>query len=234
MARKPCPTFHLFDTDVVPSTFKSSFSLSEPRRESLSSFVKTCNQRASHVYTYVAGETSLPAEGIPRTLDIFSAPTPANEAFLAEITMLVNYLDATVPDRFAALELTSITKLAESYGKSSDQYELATETLRTAIEVALADSSVRLALITYAPNMKKRSPQVADPSPQPVKVPSSCFSSWLDCFDATNGCSGHGQCTNTTRAGQACFSCACQTTVSEAGKVQNWAGEMCERRDVSG
>lgn len=219
-------------TDVVPSTFQPSFSFSESNSESLSSFIKTCNQRAAHVYTYVAGEPSMPTQGTPRTLDIFSAPTPANEAFLSEMATLVNYLDATPPtDRFAALALTGITKLAAVYGTSSEQYNLATETLRATIEIALADTSMRLAVITYAPT-KKRSALLTEQSA--VKALSSCFSSLISCADATNECSGHGQCTNATRAGQACFVCACTTTVSGAGKVQNWAGEMCERRDVSG
>jgi len=227
--------------DVVPSTFKPSFSFSESQSEPLSSFIKTCTRRASHVYTYVANEPSIPTQGIPRTLDIFSAPTPANEAFLAEMSTLVNYIDSIpISDRFAALELTGIPKLAASYGRSSEQYQLATDTLRAAIEVALADGLVHFALVTYAPSAQRRSPLLANQSPevtpslQPVKALSSCFSSLLACTNATDDCSGHGQCTSTTRAGQECFVCACTTTVSEAGKVQNWAGEMCERRDVSG
>ncbi|KAF8550851.1 hypothetical protein OG21DRAFT_1499527 [Imleria badia] len=227
--------------DVVPSTFKPSFSFSESQSESLSSFLQTCSRRASHVYTYVASEPSIPTQGIPRTLDIFSAPTPANEAFLAEISTLVNYLDSLpASDRFAALELTGIPKLVALYGRSSEQYTLATDTLRAAIAAALVDKSVRLALVTYPPSTQRRSPLLADqsakntPSLGPVKGLSSCFSSFVSCTDATNDCSGHGQCTNTTRAGQECFVCACTTTVSEAGKLQNWAGEMCERRDVSG
>lgn len=230
-----------FGTDVVPSTFEPSFSFSESQSESLSTFLKTCIQRAWHVYAHVASQPSIPTQGIPRVLDIFSAPTPANEAFLAEMLTLVNYLDSTpASDRFAALELTGISKLAASYGKSSEQYKLATETLQAAIEVVLADKSVHFALVTYAPSSQRRSPLLADQSAQvtpslpSVKALSSCFSSLLSCTDETNNCSGHGQCANVTRAGQECFVCACTTTVSEAGKVQNWAGEMCERRDVSG
>jgi hypothetical protein len=225
----------------VPSTFNPSFSFSESQSDSLSNFLKTCSRRASHVYTHVAAEPSIPTQGVLRMLDIFSVPTPANEAFLAEISTLINYLDAIPPsDRFAALELTGIPKLAASYGQSSEQYTLATATLRAAIEAALADKSVRFALMTYTPSTQRRSPLLADQSPevtpslQPAKAFSSCFSSFLACTDATNGCSGHGQCANTTRAGQQCFVCACTTTVSEAGKTQNWAGDMCERRDVSG
>lgn len=230
-----------FGTDVVPSTFKPSFSFSESQSEPLSSFLKTCIRRASHVYAHVVSEPSIPTQGIPRALDTFSAPTPVNEAFLAEMSTLVNYLDsAPASDRFAALELTGIARLAASYGKSSEQYKLATETLQAAIEVALADKSVHFALVTYTPSSQRRSPLFADqsaavtPSLPFVKALSSCFNSYLACTDATNYCSLHGECTNITRAGQECFVCACTTTISEAGKVQNWAGEMCERKDVSG
>ncbi|KAF8445068.1 hypothetical protein L210DRAFT_3531880 [Boletus edulis BED1] len=216
--------------DIVPSAFQPSFSFSEPSSDALVFSLKTCHRRASHVYAHVAGEPVIPSHGIPRTLDMFSTPTPANEAFLAEISTLVNYLDA-IPssDHFAALEVTGISKLAASYGRSSEHYKFAADTLRATIEAILADKSVRLALVTYAPSAVE-----VTRSLQPVKALSSCFSSLFTCAEATNSCSGHGQCTNVTRAGQECFVCACATTVSNAGKVQNWAGEKCERRDVSG
>ncbi|KAF9218793.1 hypothetical protein BS17DRAFT_741732 [Gyrodon lividus] len=230
--------------DVIPSTFEPSFSIVESQPESLSSFIKTCNQRASHAYSYVLTTPSIPTQGVPRILDIFSLPTPANEAFLAEMSTIADYLDSPLQtDRFAGLELTGIPQLAASYGRSSEQYKLATETLRAAIDAALAEKSIRLAVITYTPTTQKRSPQLPEQSPLPPKVAqssrpgiqlSSCISSALTCANSTNSCSGHGECVSTTRAGQECFVCACTTTISDSGKVQNWAGEMCERKDVSG
>jgi hypothetical protein len=225
--------------DVIPLTFEPSFSTPE---STLSSFVKTCNQRASHAYSYVLAEPSIATQGIPRILDIFSPPTPANEAFLAEMTTIFDYFDSPSQiHRFAAFELTGIPRLAVSTGRASEQYKLATETLRAAIEVVLADKSIRLALMSYTPTTQKRSPQLAEQSPLPPKVAqspvaqlSSCLSSAVTCANTTNNCSGHGECTSTTRAGQECFVCACTTTISEFGKVQNWAGGMCERKDVSG
>ncbi|KAF8134244.1 hypothetical protein EV363DRAFT_1322860 [Boletus edulis] len=195
--------------DIVPSAFQPSFSFSEPSSDALVFSLKTCHRRASHVYAHVAGEPVIPSHGIPRTLDMFSTPTPANEAFLAEISTL---------DHFAALEVTGISKLAASYGRSSEHYKFAADTLRATIEAILADKSVRLALVTYAPSAVE-----VTRSLQPVKALSSCFSSLFTCAEATNSCSGHGQCTNVTRAGQECFVCACATTA-----------EKCERRDVSG
>ncbi|KAI9571751.1 hypothetical protein HD554DRAFT_2312059 [Boletus coccyginus] len=181
--------------NVVPSTLKQSFSFLESQSDSLSSFIKTCNRRASHVYTYVASEPAIPTRGIPRTLDIFSIPAS---------------------NGFVALELTAIAKLAGSYGRSSEQYKLATDTLRASIDAVLAGS-----------------PCAKYPEKESSAL-SSCFSSLLACTGSTNDYSGHGQCTNTTRAGQECFVCVYTTTISAAGKIQNWAGEMCERKDVSG
>lgn len=200
------------------------------------------------MYTYIASEPSIPTQGIPRALDAFSAPSSSNEAFLAEMSTLVTYFDSLpASDRFAALELTGVPKLAESYGRSSEQYKLAVDALRASIDAALtADGgSVRLALITYAPSKQRRSasltdqavevtPSLQSPAKSLSQLQSSCYSSILDCAEATGDCSSHGQCVNTTRAGQECFVCACTTTVSEAGKVQNWVGEMCQRKDVSG
>ncbi|KAF8837699.1 hypothetical protein BDN67DRAFT_1004797 [Paxillus ammoniavirescens] len=229
--------------EVIPSTFKSSFSIAESKPDFLPSFVRTCNQRASHAYSYVLAEPSIPPQGVPRILDTFSSPIPANEAFLAEMSTIVNYLDSPQTDRFAGLELTAIPQLAASFGRSSEQYKLATGTLRAAIDAALVDKSIRLALVTYTPTTQKRSPQLAEQSPLPPKVAqsprpmtqlSSCLTSELACTNATNGCSGHGACASTTRVGQECFVCACTTTISASGKLQNWAGEMCERKDVSG
>ena len=111
----------------------------------LSSFLRTCRPlRTSHAYTSDAGEPSISTQGTPRMLDIFSAPTPANETFLAEMSMLanLNYLDSILAsDCFVALELTGIPKLAASYGRSSKQYKLTTDTLRASIDAVLADKS---------------------------------------------------------------------------------------------
>ncbi|KAF9236368.1 hypothetical protein BU15DRAFT_77081 [Melanogaster broomeanus] len=230
--------------DVIPSTFEPSFSIPEARSKPLSSFLTTCNQRASHAYSYVLAKPSIPTQGISSILDIFSSPTPANEAFLAEMSTIFDYIDPPAQThRFAAFELTGIPRLAVSTGRASEQYKIATETLRAAIDVVLADKSTRLALMSYTPTIQKRGPQLAEQSPLPPKIAqslrplpqlSSCHSSAVACANATNSCSDHGECISTTRAGQECFVCACTTTISETGKVQNWAGGMCDRKDVSG
>ncbi|KAH7889089.1 hypothetical protein F5I97DRAFT_787612 [Phlebopus sp. FC_14] len=230
--------------DIIPSAFQPSFSFPESQADSLSSLVETYNQRATHAYSYVYANPSVPTQGVPRILDIFSLPSPANKAFLAEMSTLANYLESPHADQFAALQLSGISKLASSYGRSSEQYRLATETLRTVIDAALADKSVRLALLTYNSSLRRRSPQLSEQSPFPVKIQqspqpirqlaSSCLGSAGACANATNNCSGHGECVSTARAQEECFVCACRTTLSDTGKVQNWAGEMCERRDVSG
>ena len=37
-----------------------------------------------------------------------------------------------------------------------------------------------------------------------------------------------------SKAGMTCFICACTATKDSMGRTENWAGEACERKDVSG
>jgi len=37
-----------------------------------------------------------------------------------------------------------------------------------------------------------------------------------------------------SKVGMTCFVCACSTTKDSMGRTENWAGEACERKDVSG
>jgi hypothetical protein len=69
---------------------------------------------------------------------------------------------------------------------------------------------------------------------QPIGSLSTCFSSGDVCEDATNGCSGRGVCVSASKAGMTCFVCACQVTTSDEGRTEAWAGEACERKDISG
>ena len=74
----------------------------------------------------------------------------------------------------------------------------------------------------------------------------ACFGSLNSCETRTNGCSGgHGVCVdrnaNDTNAKTPCFSCHCMRTVvldgSEPGavgeKTVRWAGNMCQKKDIS-
>jgi len=233
--------------DIIPSCMSRSFSIAGAPTSSLTSFVSSYLQRAVHAYSLVYSDIAIPPEGTPRTLDIFSAPTPANEAFLAEISTLNKFVEPTTDihdDKFASLELTGLSQLAATYGRSSDQYQLAARTVRAVLEASTADAKTRVAILSYTPSpiMGKRQPQSPQQSPFPAVRPpvgppirrlASCLTSAEACSDATNSCSGHGQCVSTLIAEQECFVCACSDTKSNSGKTQSWAGDMCQRKDIS-
>ncbi|KAG2148731.1 uncharacterized protein EDB93DRAFT_1084948 [Suillus bovinus] len=233
--------------DIIPSFMSRSFSIAGAHTSSLTSFVSSYLQRAAHAYSLVYSDLAIPPEGIPRTLDIFSAPTPANEAFLAEISTLIKFIEPTedtLDDKFASLELTGLSQLAATYGRSSDQYQLAARTVRAVLESSISDAKTRVAVLSYSPSLAldKRQPQPPQQSPLPALRPStgppirylaSCLTSSEACSNATNACSNHGQCVSTLIAGQECFVCACSNTKSNSGKTESWAGDMCQRKDIS-
>ena len=91
-----------------------------------------------------------------------------------------------------------------------------------------------------------------DPSPAPVveilasnntdntthplpKIVPACFKTLASCTNATNACSGHGQC---YKSREECFKCRCgTTTVREyddgSKKTVVWGGGACEKKDIS-
>ncbi|KAG2355493.1 hypothetical protein BDR07DRAFT_1613634 [Suillus spraguei] len=217
--------------DIIPSFMSRSFSIAGAPTSSLTSFVSSYLQHAAHAYSLVYSDLAIPLEGIPRTLDIFSAPTPANEAFLAEISTLVKFFEPTA-------DITMTT----TYGRSSDQYQLAAKTVRAVLEASIADAKTRVAVLSYTPSltMDKRQAQQQSPLPAsrppagpPIRTMSSCFTSAETCSNATNACFGHGQCVSNVNAEQECFVCACSDTMSDSGKMESWAGDMCQRKDIS-
>ncbi|KAM0789657.1 hypothetical protein ACM66B_000459 [Microbotryomycetes sp. NB124-2] len=79
----------------------------------------------------------------------------------------------------------------------------------------------------------------ADRTPSPV-VPQSrrCFSSEKELKNLTASCLGRGQAVKgvTTRKldkGGECWVCSCGKTMDKSGKVHKWAGEGCEKEDLS-
>lgn len=223
-----------------------SFSIDEAPSSSLTSLVSSYLHGATHAYSTIYSDLAIPPEGIPRTLDIFSAPTSANEAFLAEISILFNFAEpsSNIDDKFASLELTGLSQLATAYGRSSEQYQLAARTLKAVLEASTADPKNHIAILTYTPSpiMHKRQPQAPQQSPLPVPHPhtgpparrmATCLTSANACSNFTNDCFGHGQCVSSINAGQECFVCACSTTTTVSGKTESWVGEMCEKKDIS-
>ncbi|KAG1715761.1 hypothetical protein ID866_1385 [Astraeus odoratus] len=214
-----------YASDVLPSTLEPNFSFSEPNGDYLPTLLKTYNQRATHAFSHIYTEPSVPSQGIPRALDIFSALTPANEAFLAEMTMLMGFIEAPANvDRFAGLQLTGIPELAAEYGQGSEQYELATRAVRAAIESILSERSIQFALLSHAPSsIQKRAPQLLHHTPISRRSQQIITRSAGVCYSS-----------DTIREGEECFACACETTTNESGQTQTWVGQMCERKDISG
>jgi hypothetical protein len=69
-------------------------------------------------------------------------------------------------------------------------------------------------------------------------IPSSrkCFSTKAECLSASSDCNGHGQCVQGQKtSGGKCFVCACQKSSDvKTGKVTYWAGDSCQKQDISG
>jgi len=227
--------------DILPPNLKPSFALdSRMAVSSLSSLISTFLHRAPHAYSHIFSEASYPKNGVPRILDIFSVPSPATESFLSEMSTLLSFLEpGNIPsDKFGAFELKGLDAIAESFGRSSEQYKSASQALRAFLQSALANNNIHIALLTYSTStgMNKRAPQQSPlPAPQlPISSVSTCHLDAEICSNSTNSCSGRGQCVEATKAGRTCFVCACLSTKSDDGKTQDWAGEACERKDISG
>jgi len=68
----------------------------------------------------------------------------------------------------------------------------------------------------------------------------ACFQSFNSCVADTFDCSGHGRCVEkyaASNASAACFACHCFSTLNspEAGGISTtqWAGSMCQKKDIS-
>lgn len=232
---------------MIPPSIKPSFSLSDsPSLSSLSSLISTYLHRARHAYTSIYSELSYTSQGVPSFLDLFSVSSSATETFISEASALSEFLDMdeTSTDKFAAFELKGLSNIAETYGRASEQYQLAARTTRAIIESALSKSNINLALLTYpgtAPPSKRRVQPPQSPLPPPSPVPqqpiggvSTCFLTADICANSTNSCSGRGECLEASKAGKTCFICTCNKTTTQNGKTQTWVGDSCERKDISG
>ncbi|KAG6857706.1 hypothetical protein H0H87_004122 [Tephrocybe sp. NHM501043] len=213
---------------ILPPSLQPAFNLpalSPGHADSLSSVVSTYRHRAAHIFASIYDGAARPFE-----LEAFfeTAETPS----------------------FAAIELSRLSELRNAHGLDSSEYIQAALEIRQFL--ASANSDVfHLAILTfsaYPPHLNKREPQLrqtsqsplpsSHPSPQePIGAVSTCFTSVEACTNSTNSCSGRGQCQAATKSGRTCFVCACEVTRSGEGskvKTDIWAGQSCERKDVSG
>jgi hypothetical protein len=230
-----------FQTDVIPKNLDPSFEIpSTSSVTSLDSLISTLLHRAPSAYSQVFSEASYPAHGVPRLLDIFSVPSVSTGTFMSEISTLLDFVESdSTSGRFGAFELKGLGEIQRAFGSGSEQYRVAIDTLRAVIKSAAAKGSINLAVLTHAPDLQaKREPQqypIPSPLPnQPISSISTCHDSQETCGDVTSSCSGRGQCVEVSKAGRTCFICACAITKDAKGRTENWAGEACERKDVSG
>ena len=161
---------------------------------------------------------------------------------MSEMSTLLDFVESgPSPAKFGAFELKGLGEIQRAFGSGSEQYRVAADSLRAVIQGAIAKGSINLAVLTHAPHSyEKRDPQQS-PIPssfpnqhQPISSISTCHDSEATCADATSACSGRGECVEVSKVGMTCFVCACSTTKDSKGRTQNWAGEACERKDISG
>lgn len=219
--------------------------------ESLYPLVETYVHRASELYTNVYTDFSpISSPSRTRLLDIFSAPTTANRKFITSLSALVDYLDAETSssfgyENFAGFELVGLSDLASQYGTRSESYQTAVKALQAVFASAMRRKDLKFAVLTFAPasaaskradDDDPQTPMVppAAPPAAPISAISGCFASAATCSNATDSCSGHGECVAATKLGRTCYVCACAATVNEKGRKEDWAGQACERKDISG
>lgn len=106
-------------------------------------------------------------------------------------------------------------------------------------EVDADDSTVEIKPEPTSPSSPVRSNGPFVVSTKDGAIP-ACFASKDSCQSTTSNCSGHGECRNkyAKRDGSdddtnACFTCHCLATKSDAGSVTHWAGATCGKVDVS-
>ena len=163
-----------------------------------------------------------------------------------DIQSLVSFFDSAESPAFASVDLSTLHDIRHTYGSSSDEYVQVADTLRAYLEQILDDDNFNLAIITLPPpstsSLFKRQPPVPShtpsPSPQqPIGSISACFTTLDVCNNSTSSCSGRGTCVQASKAGRTCFVCSCGVTkTGEGNKVKTitWAGQSCERQDISG
>ncbi|CAL1706264.1 unnamed protein product [Somion occarium] len=213
----------------------------------------------SHTYS-----PSSQPEKPQRLLDIFSLPATAESAtFLADLSSLVDFtndLDDS-DSHFGAFDLSrSLNNLTKSVGRDSEAYNMATNVIKATLSKAISEPNLRLVLFSvpksqllprratgHSRSKRQQPPQSPFPPPlphpaEPIGAISTCYNSEATCTNATSSCSGHGSCISASKAGKTCFVCACEVTTIETGKGKGtnakktirWAGDKCERKDVSG
>ncbi|KAF8236027.1 hypothetical protein L208DRAFT_1253653 [Tricholoma matsutake] len=219
---------------VLPPSIRPSFKLAYPSYtpiSSLSSVVSTYLHRARHIYT------SVYTQGLSWQLD--------------DVDSLSDFFESAEGPAFAAIEVRKLSDLRQTNGPKSEQYSHAADKIRAFLTRTYDKSEeLHIALLTFTSSYHSRVRR--DPAPQESQSPfppnhpppqepigsiSTCFTSADTCTNGTNSCSGRGQCVEASKSGRTCFICTCGVTRTGEGskvKTDRWAGQSCERKDVSG
>lgn len=242
-------------------TFK--YTKPQSRDSRINDLLNTFVGHAAKVYSHATSSPSLyslpssPVSSQPqRLLDIFSLPaTPSSTAFISDLSSLVDFFDSVEMDqdlfdaeKFGAFQFASLQSLADHYGRDSEEYQIATSALRAALSNAMSQTKLNLVVLTapqseLAMGSRSHSKRQPPQSPLPPHLPhpaapisaiSTCFTSKESCTNSTSFCNGHGSCVSASKAGRTCFVCTCESTkVNDGKKTIRWAGDACEKQDIS-
>lgn len=236
--------------DIIPQDFKPSINMiPSPPSSAFASMFQTSLSRAHEVYTetFTLPSPDSPSYTIPRLLDIFSLSSVSTDKFLTEASALIDFLETPLPTdttKFGAFEIEGLRAIKEAYGKDSEQYTLAASTLKATVESIMTKDNLHLVLLTAPPPTSEEPPAGMQrrQSQSPAMAPSfraaqesisGCFTTADSCSNGTSACSGRGECVSVLKAGRTCYVCSCVRTQDDKGRTENWAGQSCERKDVS-
>ncbi|TFK25213.1 hypothetical protein FA15DRAFT_680334 [Coprinopsis marcescibilis] len=216
---------------VLPSGFEESSTLGHiptpDHLDSLASVVSTYLIRARQVYS--------------------SLYTPDEPWRLTDVDNLSAFFESSEGPAFAAVEVHKLQDLRRRYGTTSPEYRKFATKLRRFLEEAVYERpNFSVAIMTF----QSSSPKARSPDPQGSQTPfpdhplpqepigsiSTCHATADTCSKGTNSCSGRGQCVEAKKSGRSCFVCACGVTTTGTGdkvKTDRWAGESCEKKDIS-
>lgn len=238
--------------EIIPQGFRPSINMiPSPPSSAFSAMIQTSLSRAHEIYTeiFTLPSPDSPSYTIPRLLDIFSLSSVSTDKFLTEASALIDFLETPLPadtTKFGAFEIEGLRAIKEAYGKDSEQYTLAASTLKATMESLMSRDDIHLVLLTAPPTtseetmsgagMQRRQAQSAVMAPSFMAAQeaiSGCFTTADSCSNGTSACSGRGECVGVLKAGRTCYVCSCVATQDDRGRTENWAGQSCERKDVS-
>ncbi|KAG8948161.1 hypothetical protein FRC04_009960 [Tulasnella sp. 424] len=246
--------------DFIPSDMKQSFIIPDaPSASMFTDLIHAYTERASHLFDSVFSSLSPFLASIKETpaykqlLDIFDLAGEGAKHFVEEFGRLVEWVDEEIEgkskatsspdeDKFSAFEVKGLAELEKAQGRESEQYITAAKSMQAVLSNPNLQNR-QVAIVVVPPETsrrQKRAPQSAADSSlltasnnKVVFSTSTCFKSNETCTDKTSGCSGHGSCNPVTIAGKTCYTCSCAVTKNDKGRRQWWAGQACERLDMS-